>query len=414
MHKRENDYGFLTDGGVLADTNYFKRQNFNKKPSWLNKAILLNRLDVELTERCNNNCIHCYINLPADDLAAKARELSTEEIKRILKEAVSLGCLTVRFTGGEPLLWDDFEELYVFARKLGLKVLLFTNATLIDTHLVELFSRIPPLEKIEVTLYGMHQNSYESVTRVPGSFKAAWRGVNLLLKNNIPFVVKQALLPPNKEEIDAFEGWAATIPWMDRPPVYSMFLDLRGRRNGKKNKLIKKSRLSPEQGLKILTRRKERFIKDMQEFCSKFMRPPGDKLFSCGAGHGGCVDAYGNFQPCMTLRHPDVVYDLRKGTLKDALTNFFPKLREMKADNPEYLARCARCFLKGLCEQCPAKSWMEHGTLDTPVEYLCEVAHTQARYLGLIAEDEKAWEVEDWRERIKRFVRRREAEWASC
>ncbi|MEI8183897.1 MAG: hypothetical protein WCG29_14460, partial [Desulfomonile sp.] len=43
-----------------------------------------------------------------------------------------------------------------------------------------------------------------------------------------------------------------------------------------------------------------------------------------------------------------------------ALEQSFPKLREIKASNPEYLARCAQCFLKGLCEQCPAKSWMEH------------------------------------------------------
>jgi radical SAM protein with 4Fe4S-binding SPASM domain len=103
----------------------------------------------------------------------------------------------------------------------------------------------------------------------------------------------------------------------------------------------------------------------------------------------------------MMLRHPDAVYDLGKGSLKDALTDFFPRLREMKATNPEYLARCARCFLKGLCEQCPAKSWMEHGTFDTPVEYLCRIAHAQALYLGLLKEGEKAWEVVDWRDRVR-------------
>ena len=43
---------------------------------------------------------------------------------------------------------------------------------------------------------------------------------------------------------------------------------------------------------------------------------------------------------------------------------------------------------------------MEHGTLDTPIDYLCEVAHVQARYLGLVEEGEKAWAVEDWRIRI--------------
>jgi hypothetical protein len=46
---------------------------------------------------------------------------------------------------------------------------------------------------------------------------------------------------------------------------------------------------------------------------------------------------------------------------------------------------------------------MEHGTLDTPVEYLCEIAHAQARQLRLLEEKEMAWEVEDWRERIRKF-----------
>jgi hypothetical protein len=47
---------------------------------------------------------------------------------------------------------------------------------------------------------------------------------------------------------------------------------------------------------------------------------------------------------------------------------------------------------------------MEHGTLDTPVEYLCGVAHAQAKYIGLITEGEKAWEVGNWRERRTRVM----------
>ena len=384
---------------------YVSRKIIGKTDLWKKTKPLLSRLDIELTERCNNNCLHCYINLPQDDLEAENKELSTDEIKDILKEAVSLGCLTARFTGGEPLLRMDFEELYLFARRLGLKVLLFTNAILVTHHLAELFSRIPPLEKIEVSVYGMKKTSYEAVTRVPGSFDSAFRGINLLLEKKIPFVVKSALLPVNKDEINNFEEWTKNIPGMDKPPSYSMFFDLRGRRSDEKNGLIKKNRLSAEEGLKILTRRKDKYLKEMREFCSKFMRPSGDELFSCGAGLGsGCVDSYGNFQPCITLRRPDCVYDLKKGSLKDALGNFFHKIREMKTCNSQYLERCARCFLKGLCEQCPAKSWMEHGTLDTPVEYLCEIAHTQARFLGLLNDGEKAWEVRDLRERITNFT----------
>lgn len=389
----------------MQSKSYVIKQDRSKAFLWKTVKPFLGRLDIELTERCNNNCIHCCINLPAGDLEAKKKELTTEEIKRILKEAVSLGCLCVRFTGGEPLLREDFKELYIFARKIGLKVNIFTNATLINPHLVELFSRILPLKEIEISVYGMKKSSYEAITRVSGSFEAAWRGINLLLENKIPFVVKGALLPLTKGEIDDFEEWAKIIPWMDKPPSHSMFFDLRCRRdNSKKNLVIKKLRFSASEGLKILTRRKEEYVRRMKDFCSKFMRPSGDKIFYCGSSHGSCVDAYGKFQPCIMLRHPDFGYDLRTGSLKDALENFFPKFREIKATNPEYTVKCAKCFLHGFCQQCPAKSWTEYGTLDTPVEYLCGIAHAQARFLGLIKAKEKAWEVIDWEERIKRFV----------
>ena len=262
------------------------------KPHELHIASRLGHLDIELTERCNNNCIHCCINLPEDDRQTQSREMSTDQVKRILTEAADLGCLQVRFTGGEPLLRPDFGEIYVFARRLGIKVLIFTNARLITPQLAELLARIPPLVFMEVTVYGMSKKSYEAVSRVPGSYEQFKHGVDLLLERKIPFIVKSALLPPNKFEMDEFEKWAATIPWMDKRPSYSMFYDLRNRRDDqKKNTLIKNLRVKPEEGLAILTRDEEKFRKEMEEFASKFMAPAGDKLFACGAGNGVCVDS---------------------------------------------------------------------------------------------------------------------------
>jgi|GEM_PF-3442812 len=214
---------------------------------------------------------------------------------------------------------------------------------------------------------------------------------------------------------------------MGKPPIIkttlSGFFNLRFRRDSeRKNRLIKSIKPTPEEGLKFFIRKRLKFEKDMKEFCSKFMYPPGEKLFSCGAGVGsGCVDAYGFFSPCLMLKYPDTTYDLKNGSFKDTMINFFPEVRKMKAKNPNYLARSARCFLKGLCEKCPVKSWTEHGTLDTPVEYLCQIAHLQARYLGLIDKGEMAWEMKDWRERIHKFTgkdtitqKRRQPEMISC
>ncbi len=376
-------------------------KTFFRKPS----SSLLGSLDMELTERCNNNCIHCYINRPANDVAAHDRELSTFEIQKILEEAAGLGCPRVRFTGGEPLLRPDFADIYIFARKLGLKVMLFTNATLITEAMADLFCRIPPLEKIEVSVYGMMPETYEAVTRIPGSFQAFERGVRLLQEKNIPFIVKGVLLPSSQQDIAALDAWAATIPWMDRPPSHNFFFTLCARGNCSKSDVIKRIRIEPEEGVAALMHRSKKFFKDSKEFCSKFMKPYGDRLIVCAAGMGsGCVDAYGIFQPCMILRHPEVSYDLKNGSLKDALENFFPAVRERRVTNKDFLKRCAVCFLGGLCEQCPGKSWTEHGTLDTPVDYYCDIAHAQARSLGLIQEGERAWEAKDGPARVQRFL----------
>jgi radical SAM protein with 4Fe4S-binding SPASM domain len=360
----------------------------------------LGSLDIELTERCNSDCIHCCINLSVNDKKVKSREMTTEHIKDILVQAEKLGCMKVRFTGGEPLLRPDFEELYIYTRRLGMKVLVFTNARLITEKLADLFNRIPPLVTIEVTVYGMHKKSYEAVTRARGSFAQFRRGVSLLLDRKIPFVVKSALLPQNKHEIDEFETWAKTIPWMSKSPGYSMFFDLRNRFDDEeKNALIKSLRMSPEEGLTIITRDSDRYRKGINEFASKFMGAPDDRLFGCGAGCGMCIDAYGIAQPCMGVRTPELTYNTADFSL-EAILEKFKKLKDMHAINPDYLKRCARCFLKGLCEQCPAKSWAEHQTLDTPVEYLCNVAHAQARWMGWLGKNEFGWEILNREERI--------------
>jgi len=368
-------------------------------------ASRLGKLDIELTERCNNNCIHCCINRPANDAHARVREMTTAQVKDILQQAAHLGCLQVRFTGGEPLLRGDFEKLYLFARHLGMKVLLFTNGRLISPHRADLFARIPPLVEIEITVYGMRQESYEAVARVPGSFAQFWCGVQLLLERKVPFVVKSTLLPPNRGDMDEFETWAKTIPWMTQHPGYSVFFDLRSRRDdADKNALITSMHLSAKESLAVLMRDEGGYRKEMAEFAMKFMGPRGEKLFTCGAGCAVCVDAYGCVQPCMGMRAPELTYHTAGANdhslLRDALDQF-SHLRELRATNPDYLRRCAACFLKGLCEQCPAKSWTEYGTLDTPVERLCQEAHSEARWLGWLGESENGWEVAAWRERIQ-------------
>ena len=127
-----------------------------------------------------------------------------------------------------------------------------------------------------------------------GAFAEFRRGVDLLLERQIGFMVKSVLLPPNRAEIDEFEAWASTIPGMDRLPAYAVFLDLRARRDSPaKNRLISGLRISPEEAVRLAGRRGDAYLSGMAQFSARFMRPPGDRLFTCGAGrttfHTFCI-----------------------------------------------------------------------------------------------------------------------------
>jgi len=380
----------------------------HSRPTAPVETAMVRSLIFELTERCNNDCRHCYINLPANDPIA-SEELTTEEWYRIIDEAADLGCLSITLTGGEPLLRPDFKDIYLHIRRTGILVELATNATLLTPELAELLANIPPRAPVQITLYGATASTYERITRLKGSYAAAVQGVRLLKTRSVPFILRGVLLADNLGEKDVFQRWAQELAGTSDYIDTTMMLDLRGRRDSlKKDRQISGLRLNPETATALKSENREFYFESMRRFVEQFMGPPGGKIFACGAGCSqGAVDAYGRCQPCLLLRHPQAVYNLRRGPLRDAFSDFFPRLRQT-IGGEAYQRRCAGCFLKGLCEQCPAKSWSEHGDLDTPVEYYCQVAHRQAELLGLITAGEKAWEVRDFKQRMDRFIQNKE------
>jgi len=374
---------------------YIEKISLDRFPLWqkIMKKGLLFQVSMELTERCNNNCVHCYINLPANNEKAQKKEITFEEIREVVDEAAEMGCLSWHLTGGEPLLREDFSDIYLYLKRKGMRVTLFTNATLINSNITSLFKKYP-LENLEVSIYGLVQETYESVTRNPGSFGAFREGINLLKENRIRFTLKSAALPQNFQEIKKMRDFAKSMTSQPLGVVFRLNLGLRFK-DGSKRDSIRRLRLSPEKVKEVLKQDEKRYRKDIERFCQKFLGVPGDdRLFICGAGIGAChIGAYNNFQLCMLLRHPDCVYSLRKGSFKEAWEEFVPGVREIRVNSKKYAEKCQRCFLKSFCEQCPAWSWMEHGVLDEPVEYLCEIAHAEAVWLGLLSKGEKAWEV---------------------
>ena len=357
-------------------------------------------LDLELTERCDNACLHCAVNLPLDDAQALAREMPTARVKQVLSEAADLGVLSLRITGGEPLVRADFEEVYLHARRLGLEVTLLTNARRVTPGLADLFREIPPRGHVCVTVYGMSRATYEHMTRRPGSYDEFRRGVDLLVSSGVPLRLNGAFLSPYVDEMRALVAWARTLPTVVGTPNEVMFYDLRRSRDSEsRNRAIAELRPAPDEVLAAgaLAAGHEAVT---VRFCRSFCGPRGDLLFTCGVGLKPTVDAYGVAHACASLWDPQLSVDLSTTSLREAVEDVFPRLRELRATDAAYLERCARCFLRGLCQQCPARSYIEHGVLDRPVDYHCEAAQAQARRLGLLSADERPWHITDWKERI--------------
>jgi len=400
--------------------------------------------DLEVTARCNNNCRHCYINLPAGDSEAKAGELSPAEIERIAREAVSMGTMWCLVTGGEPLLREDFSELYLMLKRLGLLVSVFTDACLVTQEHVELFRKFPPRD-IEVTVYGATEATYEKVTRRPGSFKAFEHGLDLLLSGGVKVRLKAMALRSNVHELDEIARFcrARTRDYYRFDPLLHLRFDGDPVRNAE----IKAERLSPEEIVAVERADAERFGA-LQKGCNELILPEQehagcDHLFHCGAGIGSFSVSYdGKFRLCSSLWHPDTVYDLRKmgtvpdcgavfrpngvtgaraatngrsvhrlegrkslrcgawgeterrglspfseagsspGPLHDAWHAHVPRVRDLRSSRKEFLERCRVCPIINLCLWCPAHAYLETGEMDTVVDYFCRVAHARGNALA--------------------------------
>ena len=157
---------------------------------------------VELTYGCNLRCVHCY-----NPTHEAKNELSTDEVLRTLDGLAAQGCLRVGFTGGEVFTRRDAVEIMRHAKRLGLLTNILTNATTITPALADQIRLLEPYQ-VDVSVYGATAETYERVTRVPGSFARFVRGVDLLADRRVPVLLKLVLLTLNVREHHAMREFA--------------------------------------------------------------------------------------------------------------------------------------------------------------------------------------------------------------
>lgn len=313
---------------------------------------------MELTFHCNLRCVHCYV---VEDQSKE--ELTFSEITNILDQIHREGCLWLCLTGGEPLLRNDFLDIYTYAVKKGFLITLFTNGTLLTKEIANYLKVYPPF-MIDITLNGISEETYEKITGVPGSFQKCLKGIQLLLERNLPLTLKSNGMRLNRDEILKIKEYVEGLGAKYR---YDSLIT--ARLDGSKKPC--RMRLSPEEIIDI-----ESTDETMQEERRRYLESEHNlsnrnNLFRCGAGISSFnISPYGQLQLCQLLRKPN--FDLGKGSFREGFYRLFPKIRSREYQTN---SKCKDCRLWHLCPQCPARAELENGDQEAPVDYFCQLAH---------------------------------------
>jgi radical SAM protein with 4Fe4S-binding SPASM domain len=335
---------------------------------------------LELTLRCNLRCRHCYVSYGHNGVAG-LQELSLPHIQRILDEVTDAGCLWFLLTGGEPLVRRDFSDIYLYARRKGLLLTLYTNGTLLTPPIADFLAEWRPL-LIEISLYGRSQETYERITGIPGSHARCLRGIELLLERGLPLRLKTSVLTLNRGELKDMQAFAQSLGVGFRTdPMINLGLP-GGWTRPEGLRLTAQEVVQCE--LEDPLRRKawsEYFAKTPRQELSP------EQLYTCNAGwHSFHIDPYGQLSLCMMDRQP--AYDLKSGSFADGWYNFLAKLRSlpMSAGHP-----CRNCELRSTCPQCPGWGQVEYGDRQKRVPFLCQVSRLRSEALGFQKGPEKTW-----------------------
>jgi radical SAM protein with 4Fe4S-binding SPASM domain len=329
---------------------------------------------IEVTNRCPLDCAHCYNNLPMGDAAARARELTTEEHFRLLDELAEMGCLWILFTGGEIFARRDFLDIYEYASKKGFIITLFTNGTMITEPVADALARRPPFS-IEITLYGATRETYEKLTGIPGSYEHCLSGIRHLLERKLPLSLKTVAVSINKHEVAMMKAMAAELGVEFKfDPMINPRIDC--------SSSPLAVRLTPIEMVELEMEFPERaaeWKRLVDDFGHEVEIKDGEMppLYECGGGQTSfAIDPYGDLSVCV-LSHADR-YNVRGG-----LPEAWERFGEVRTKKLTQLTKCTTCGLRSMCGMCPATAELENLDPETPVDYLCHVAHLRAATLDI-------------------------------
>ena len=357
-HRDHKLVGQIPDANASTakeDDNYSPFEDFYRRHG------LPSELHLDLTDGCNERCVHCY--LPKGG----AHFLDTGVALKVLKEFREAQGLTVYVSGGECMLHRDFAAILRRARELELNIVVMSNLTRCDGAMVELLKEFEP-QFVNVSLYAVTESIHDGITQVPGSCRKTKAAIDALLAAGVPVRIATPFMKENKgcvEEIKAFarERRVHLIP--DAEIFGPIDHSCSNRAHA----------LSLAELETLVSGNKDVFAKD----CAEAGRcVPDAKVCDIGVARLN-LDAEGRYYPCDGV-HGAIIGDARKDSLWEVWTG--EALNKLRALKNRDFGECASCADRAWCKVCPMRNFNETGDMFTHASWRCGAARVWRRVFG--------------------------------
>jgi len=151
-------------------------------------------VQVDLTYRCNERCVHCYLD--HEDHG----EMTTGEITSLFDQLADAGVLFLTLSGGEILMRKDFFEILEHARARTFSVKLKTNAVMIRRKEAERIRSLG-VHAVQISIYSHRPEVHDLITRIPGSFERSVRAIRFLRASGLNVTISSAPRPAIRSTI---------------------------------------------------------------------------------------------------------------------------------------------------------------------------------------------------------------------
>lgn len=154
-------------------------------------------LILELTKKCNEKCIHCYIPNSYKDIGV---DLDLHTYKQVVDDFIEMGGESIFLTGGEPMMSKNFIQLLEYALSTNLKITILTNALKLNDQLFSLLSH-NKIETVQISLYSTNSHTHDSITGVKGSCHKTMEAIEKLHASNINVKIACIAVKENYNEV---------------------------------------------------------------------------------------------------------------------------------------------------------------------------------------------------------------------